>query len=438
MKEPQNLMHMNRMFYPICLCFAITAQIKAQCFSSIQGPTQAVSNCSGPQFSVLSSGSGPYQYLWTSPTLNISSSTAAIPYVSASTPGWHTLSVLVVDSSNCTSVATDSIQFFPPVTTFTQTYCTLPDSVCILDCPMMVQSWSYTDNQNNTINLPLNDCVGIVGPGSYKVIGVYNMNCTALHTYLVSQDCGSGSGCTANIQAPSQAVSNCTGPQVTATASGPGPYQYFWTSPTLNIMSPNSAVTTISTNSPGWHIINLIVVDANNCSASATDSIQFFPPVATFTQTYCTLPDSVCILDCPMIVQGWTYTGNQNNTINLPLNDCVGIVGPGSYKVMGIYNMNCTAQHTYLVTEDCGGMGISESFEPDFTVFPNPFSEKISLRQHIPVFGTWKLFDSCGRLLFEGQIKGEQEEINTTEVSSGLYILQAFYGERISSYRLIK
>ena len=303
---------------------------------------------------------------------------------------------------------------------------------------MLVQGWSYTNNQGSTSNLPLTPCVSIVGPGSYELFGIYDMNCTAIHTYLVSQDCGSGSGCTASIQAPSQAISNCTGPQATATASGPGPYQYSWTSPTLNIVSPTSATTILSANSPGWHTINVIVVDSNNCTALATDSIEFFLPVDTFIQTYCTLPDSVCILDCPMLVQGWTYTDNQNNTINLPLTPCVSIVGPGSYKVFGIYDMNCTAVHTYLVAEDCGGMSVLEQIDWEIEAFPNPFSESIVLRMSGNRARTWELLDVYGRVVNRGEVYVELGEIETGGLPSGVYLLHVSDGERRKSYRMVK
>jgi len=427
---------MNRFLIPILLLWAINLRLVSQCSSLIQGPSQAISNCTGPQVTAIPSGPGPYQYSWTSPTLNVVSPNSATTVVSASTAGWHILNVLVVDANLCTSMTIDSIQFFHPVDSFVQTYCTLPDSVCILDCPMLVQGWSYTDIQGGTTNLPLTPCVSIVGPGSYKVFGIYDMNCTAVHTYVVSQDCGSG--CTASIQAPSQAISNCTGPQVSATASGPGPYQYSWVSPTLNVVSPTSATTVISANSPGWHTISVYVVDSNNCTSVATDSIEFFMPVDTFMQTYCTLPDSVCILDCPMLVQGWSYTDNVNNTINLPLSPCVSIVGPGSYKVFGVYNMNCTAVHTYLVTEDCGGMGNLEESGAEVGVFPNPFSEFINLKTNGNGPGSWLVLDMYGRVVKQGAINLEGHTIGTSDLVAGVYTVQIAIGGRLRHYRLVK
>lgn len=421
------------------ISFGFFNDLNSQCAAQIQGPSQAISNCIGPQVSVLATGPGPYQYSWFSSSLSIQSSGSANPMLSTNIPGWHSFGVYVVDSNNCTSLAIDSIEFFAPVHTFYQTYCSLPDSVCILDCPMTVQGWTFTDSLSNTVNLPLNSCVGIVGPGSYELFGIYDMNCTVMHTYQVIQDCGSGSGCSASIQGPSQAISNCVGPQFSATATGPGPYQYTWFSPSLTITSPSSAVTTLSTNSPGWHSISVYVVDANNCTALATDSIQFFAPVDTFNQTYCSLPDSICILDCPMIIQGWTYTDSLNNTINLPLNPCIPIIGPGNYSLFGIYDMNCTVMHTYVLTEDCNGTAINDQENnTDLKIYPNPCSEVLYLADNGIKYKEWYLTDLSGRQMDAGRMEAERQEIQVKSLPSGSYMLHVRSTEEWLHFRIQK
>jgi|694.fasta_scaffold56237_3 hypothetical protein len=430
---------MRPLLFLTIIGFGLFNNLNAQCAAQIQGPSQAISNCNGPQVSVLATGPGPYQYSWFSSTLSIQSSGSASPMLSTATPGWHSYGVYVVDSNNCTSLAVDSIEFFAPVDTFYQTYCSLPDSVCILDCPMMVQSWTFTDSLNNTVNLPLTSCVGIVGPGTYTLFGIYDMNCTVMHTYQVIQDCGSGSFCSASIQGPSQAISNCVGPQVTATATGPGPYQYTWFSPSLTITSPSSATTMISATSPGWHTLSVYVIDANNCTSIATDSIQFFAPVDTFPQTYCSLPDSICILDCPMIIQGWTYTDSLNNTINLPLDSCVAIVGPGSYNLFGIYDMNCTVMHTYLLTEDCNGTAINaQESNQGFEVYPNPFTEVLYFSAKDFKSQKWYLTDISGRQVGLGIMDAELQELQVESLPSGSYLLHLGNNTEMRHFRIQK
>jgi hypothetical protein len=171
------------------------------------------------------------------------------------------------------------------------------------------------------------------------------------------------SQCSAVIDAPSAAIANCVGPQITATATGPAPYLFNWSSPTITFSSTTIGNPTISSTTYGWQVINLIVIDDNGCTSIATDSVEFFPPVTTFNKIYCTLPDSICILDCPMTVQGWTYTDTLGNTSNLPLTDCVQITGPGDYELFGIYESNCTVIHTYHVVKDCGGGGCSATID---------------------------------------------------------------------------
>lgn len=109
---------MNRFLILPIAFFGFQIQVNALCVASIQAPSQASSNCTAPYVSVVASGLGPYQYSWSSPSLTIQPQTGASPTVSTNTPGWHTLIVVVVDSNNCTSVATDSILFFSLAATF--------------------------------------------------------------------------------------------------------------------------------------------------------------------------------------------------------------------------------------------------------------------------------------------------------------------------------
>ena len=101
---------MRPLLFLTIIGFGLFNNLNAQCAAQIQGPSQAISNCNGPQVSVLATGPGPYQYSWFSSTLSIQSSGSASPMLSTATPGWHSYGVYVVDSNNCTSLAVDSIE----------------------------------------------------------------------------------------------------------------------------------------------------------------------------------------------------------------------------------------------------------------------------------------------------------------------------------------
>jgi hypothetical protein len=81
---------------------------------------------------------------------------------------------------------------------------------------MTVQGWTYTDTLGNTSSLPLTDCVQIIGPGDYELFGIYESNCTVIHTYHVEQDCGGvGLNETSEIISEVQIYPNPTSHQLT-------------------------------------------------------------------------------------------------------------------------------------------------------------------------------------------------------------------------------
>jgi hypothetical protein len=332
--------------------YNVTQDCGPGCSATIDVPEVAISNCVGPQISAIAAGSGGYQYTWSSPTLTFSSTSVADPFISSTVDGWHYFSVLIVDSLNCTSFTEDSVEFFDPSATFDVTYCTLPDSICAIGSPMSNLGWDYTDTNGVTIALGSTDCVAIVGPGTYEFFGIYESNCTVIHTYNVTQDCGGV--CSVEIDVPAMAIANCTGPQVTATATGPGPYQYVWSSPTIVFLPATVGNPSISSTTTGWQYITVIVIDSLNCTSIISDSIEFFAQDATFNITYCSLPDSICAVGSPSSISSWSYTDTLGVSMNLPGTSCTPILGPGIYELFAVYDLNCTVIHTYNVTEDCG------------------------------------------------------------------------------------
>ena len=100
--------------------------------------------------------------------------------------------------------------------------------------------------------------------------------------------------------------------------------------------------------------------------------------------------------------------------------------------------MNCTAVHTYLVAEDCGGMSVLEQIDWEIEAFPNPFSESIVLRMSGNRARTWELLDVYGRVVNRGEVYVELGEIETGGLPSGVYLLHVSDGERRKSYRMVK
>lgn len=195
----------------------------------------------------------------------------------------------------------------------------------------------------------------------------------------------------------------------------------------------------VSSTTAGWHVINVVIVDANMCTSVATDSIEFIAPNATFNSTYCDLPDSICILDMPMQVQGWTYTDNLGNETSLPLTDCVQIIGPGDYELFGIYDMNCTVLHTYHVEQDCSALGIEEHVNStNELIYPNPVHDLMNVKLNSKDCKNWEILDVSGNKLISQHVESEVFEIDLSTLSSGYYMIRFVYEGSVSTAKFIK
>lgn len=248
------------------------------------------------------------------------------------------------------------------------------------------------------------------------------------------------SQCSVVIDAPNAAIANCTSLQIGATPTGPGPYQYLWSSPTITFSSTTVADPFISSATLGWQTITLILIDNSNCTSVVTDSVQFYGIQDTIYQTYCVLPDSVCILDIPIVsLLGWAYTDLFGSTINLPSTDCVAIVGPGNYGFTGVYEWNCTVIHTYVVSEDCGNVGIDEVFEEyEPYIYPNPSTSEISVRLPSSKCDRWEIVDLFGKTCLSGTSDQSEFKIELHDIAAGSYFVRIWSDDSVSNSVIIK
>jgi hypothetical protein len=66
--------------------------------------------------------------------------------------------------------------------------------------------------------------------------------------------------------------------------------------------------------------------------------------------------------------------------------------------------------------------------EKAFEVYPNPASEKVSLRANTPQKVEWTLFDSWGRAVKTGMLRGLETEFDVQDLPSGMYVLRVGKG----------
>ncbi|WP_317899529.1 T9SS type A sorting domain-containing protein [Aurantibacillus circumpalustris] len=105
------------------------------------------------------------------------------------------------------------------------------------------------------------------------------------------------------------------------------------------------------------------------------------------------------------------------------------------YSVSGTLN-GCTLSKTFTVeVNPCLGISAFEN-KGDFRVFPNPFSDLVSVEAIAS--STLMIFDLNGKLLLQSNLNKGQNQINTSELKSGVYFIQAQNAESVWRGRFVK
>ena len=132
---------------------------------------------------------------------------------------------------------------------------------------------------------------------------------------------------------------------------------------------------------------------------------------------------------------GGIFVGNGLNGSNF-----MPSTGAGNYTITYTYtdaNGCDNSSDVAFTVDECTGLTAHHGNNGLFSVFPNPFKDKIVLTS--AAAATVKLTDALGRLIFESTISTELE-INTGALSMGLYFLHVYSadGNSVGSRRLIK
>ena len=183
---------------------------------------------------------------------------------------------------------------------------------------------------------------------------------------------------------------------------------------------------------PGSINIQYTVVDMNGCTNSASEIIVVNSPPTT---TFATIPD-LCVSDAPYTLvatpAGGTFVGpGVAGDIFTP-----SVAGIGVWTITYDFTdaNGCTGQSFQTVNVD-GCSGLNENTELKYSVFPNPAESNFTVVSEIE-FDEIKLIDLNGRLL---QTFNSNEQVDVTELSSGVYIIEMEYlGQRYSERLMIK
>lgn len=440
---------MKKFFAPLLLTFLSSSYAIAQCTADISAPTVAISNCTGPQINGTATGSAPLTFSWsvTAPG-SLSSTTVSNPTVSSTGPGEVIVTFIVMDGTGCTAFDQDTIMFYTPTDTFDYYFCSYPDTICPLPLAMLGSpSWTYTDSSGSSSSLTTipGGCVSVTQPGTYGMFGVYVSACTVNHTYLVYDTCGFTPGpCSVSVDIGPDilAISNCTGPNLTSTASGVGALTYVWSGgPNISFNSPNTASTTVSSSTPGVEVITLTVTDSTGCIATNNMNITFYYPTDTFYYNFVCLPDSICTLPIPTIgTISWTYYPLSGGPSSAAGNtSCINATMQGTYELFTIYESNCTVIHKYIVTDSCGTSIFEHAALVEAELYPNPANDQVTIRAESQMT-TISIWNMMGELVFTktNLPKGKGYTLNISSLTNGSYIMHIKTEKGFVNKRLVK
>ena len=381
--------------------------------------------------------------------------------------GSHTICLTIQTSSGCTSTYCDSLYVGNQTSTCQAYFYSYPDTInvppmttynfvdqSVADSTNTIVSWSWTFPGGTPSTSTLQNPYGIVyqAPGTYTICltTTTSSGCTSTYCNVITVG---NNGCQlyANIttQSPTT-IGGSDGYIESNVYGGTAPYSYLWDNgaTTANIYNLTSGIYTLN------------VIDSNGCQN--TFYAELYEPYDT---TGGNIVDTLYtgILDsCLNFVPDSFYiasitTGNNSNTVTVVWV----FVGSGQTVTFTVtYTFSQYGNTLVIITLNCGTKTLttyqsyinitSTSSVPEYGnennafVYPVPFSNKLNIDfttqkpENVNIF----LIDASGRVLISQKVNSisgaNNTEINTTQLSSGVYILNIETSNGIIRKQIVK
>ncbi|MFM6935152.1 MAG: beta strand repeat-containing protein [Flavobacteriales bacterium] len=317
--------------------------------------------CQGGSVTIASSGGG--SYLW--------STNATTQSVNATTSGAYQLVITGSNGCSATSNVINVNVVSIPTATITPSGAT---TFCQGGSVNLVASGGSTYSWNNGATT---STITATSGGTY-IVTVSNGACSNTASQIVTVNENPST-----LIVTSGLTSFCQGGQVTLTAQ-PG-NTYLW--------STNETTQSISINNTGSYSVSLL--NGNGCP-SVSNVIDVIVNQPTSNTISATAFDSYTL-------NGILYT--QSGTYTQTLTNAAG----------------CDSTITLNLTLT---VGIEEGTMTDVSVYPNPTSESFTIKTSVPVYGSYEVVDAQGKLVFMGQMTGNETHVNISSVARGVYYLR--------------
>lgn len=264
---------------------------------------------------------------------------------------------------------------------------------------------------------------------SIYIVGGSSGNCTGTNTITIN------TLASPTLAVASSASISCPGTTLGLSSSGAS----FYTWILGNSVAGGSLVTiTTATNPAGsTFTVGLIGADNNGCVSSGVIT-RTIAPAPSLSATFS--PGVQCInKNAVLTVSGantYTWSGATTSNSSSVTFSNGATAGPKSFTIAGTSTAGCTASTTLVYTVSaCTGVEKINGRSLESSVFPNPFNSTLNLSG---IVGRVDIYNALGQMVLS-VTTGENESINTSDLSKGAYILRAYTAESdVRTIKLIK
>jgi hypothetical protein len=318
------------------------------------------------------------------------------PSISQTTDFWATITTGACESARTKVTATVKQ---PSASSMSQTAC---DSY-VFGSKTLTQSGVYKDTIPNAI-----------GCDSVRTLNLTINNTPTMPTLISNQICKSGT-VTFNEVAPGR-------------LAVPAPYKLYDASVNGNVVGSGLTTPTISQTTDFY-----VTITSDGCESARKKVSAIVNPLPTVSITV--TPNDTINEGESITLAGKgaaSYTWNNDITDNVAFNP----TQSGLYKVVGKDDNNCTnADSINIVVNKL--TAIESSNSTNFSIYPNPATDNVTITLTESVSGTISIVDLKGNVVATKSISGNTSNISTADLASGVYVVKISSDKGVAVKQLV-